>query len=71
MTINRLVKLLLVAAFFLGLWMIIPNQAKQDAPHQYLGYVNEVQDTFAKQMQSELNLICTGNSGKMHKKSKS
>ncbi|MCE5319105.1 MAG: hypothetical protein LLG04_17305 [Parachlamydia sp.] len=71
------IKLSILAAVLFGLWKIGPWQPTEEdkkwqadnaAFAEYIGYVQDLQIQFAHQMQKEVNLLCSGDTGRMHGK---
>ncbi|MCE5319036.1 MAG: hypothetical protein LLG04_16950 [Parachlamydia sp.] len=77
MTRSGGLKLLIVAVILFGIWKIGPwqpseqyqkLQADKAAYAEYVGYVNDLRSNFAREMRKELDLVCSGDSGRMHGK---
>lgn len=65
---KHFVKILFAFLLLVGLGLYSSKQPEESGSIKYTGYVNEIQNAVAQDMLKELNLVYSGNSGRMHKK---
>ena len=62
------VSILIAAAILIGSWEIGLWQPTADKTPEYVGYVDDLRRDFARQMLTDLNLVYSGDMGRMHGK---